>query len=781
MLPDNLLRVYPTHRAIREAIARQKDALLPKMATIGEFEQRSVVLPERTFIDDDTRLLLLREACDFEAFHTLGIEREFFAFLKNSAFVFGFFDELALEGVEITDLSLADTYAEYQEHLQILEEVLRRYHALLERKGYTDRTLFPKEFEINGSYIAQFDRIEIFQEGYFSRFEFELFDRIARIKPLYIHLRNTPYTQKMAQRYREYGIALEQERSYLIDFSNKRVLDTHPLSQERPSLHIAACGSRVEQVGFVKKRIFDYLEAGIAPEEILVVLPRKEFAEQLRLFDDEKNLNFAMGFPFAQSKIYRKIEARLDYYQERSIENRMRLQRLGIDPDTSIEEMKEWHRSKTPEEIVALLQEWEKEEASEEVQIYQEELFLFRRLLPHLAHYPVYKVLHLFASRLAQRSIDDVRGGKITVLEVLESRGITPQAVIIVDFNEDYVPARSRKDLFLSSALRKKVGMPTVQDREMLQKYYYHTLIMGAREVSISYTRSDTAQPSRFLEEMGLMAKEQTPEYNTILFRPKEQRPHFLPEELVLEYDFREIALSSSRLKMFLECKRRYYLHYIAGIKEAQIPTQERDEREMGVLIHGALQRLYLHRQAYESEERLLEDLRKELYTQVREEGPFKFGVDLWMKRLERFAKREIERFREGYRIVALEREMERIFKGFRISGKIDRIDEKEGRWYVTDYKTGKIQNAKKRTPSKYTDFQLQFYYLLARSEHEDVVCDYYDLKEGKKVEEADFELKLALLEEKLELLKPTRHNFTMTENLENCRYCPYTWICNKV
>jgi CRISPR/Cas system-associated exonuclease Cas4 (RecB family) len=48
-------------------------------------------------------------------------------------------------------------------------------------------------------------------------------------------------------------------------------------------------------------------------------------------------------------------------------------------------------------------------------------------------------------------------------------------------------------------------------------------------------------------------------------------------------------------------------------------------------------------------------------------------------------------------------------------------------------------------------------------------------------VDEALFEEKMLLLEKHLEALKEKRQNFTMTEDLVKCQYCPYVKICNRV
>ena len=190
MLETNKLVIYPTSRAIRNALQHslQEDGILPKLITIGDFEKKVLLVPGRTFIDDDTRILLLKEASDFSTFKNLHIDREFFAFLKNSKFLFGFFEELAVELVDIDDLKSVDIYASYVEHLEILQTLQAKYKALLAENNYCDKIVLPELYKINDSYLEGIDEIELHLEGYLNNFEFALFREIAKSKKVIINL-----------------------------------------------------------------------------------------------------------------------------------------------------------------------------------------------------------------------------------------------------------------------------------------------------------------------------------------------------------------------------------------------------------------------------------------------------------------------------------------------------------------------------------------------------------------------------------------------------------------
>lgn len=50
--------------------------------------------------------------------------------------------------------------------------------------------------------------------------------------------------------------------------------------------------------------------------------------------------------------------------------------------------------------------------------------------------------------QISQLSLSDVGGGKVTVMGLLESRGLCFDGVILVDFNEEFIPKRSVNELF---------------------------------------------------------------------------------------------------------------------------------------------------------------------------------------------------------------------------------------------------------------------------------------------------------------------------------------------
>ncbi len=417
-----------------------------------------------------------------------------------------------------------------------------------------------------------------------------------------------------------------------------------------------------------------------------------------------------------------------------------------------------------------------------ELKIYDQELYSFLKVLPFMQEMGSKSILNLFMQRLAKTSIDDVRGGKITVMGVLESRGIAFDGVIIVDFNEGVVPKKSDKDMFLNTKIREYAQLPTMNDRENLQKHYYNMLILNAKEVAISYVKSADANPSRFLKQLQINETKNYDEhqYASLLFQrntSKEQNE----ENIVVPYSFKNTKLSNTKLKTYLTCKRKFYLQYIQRLNDHKIPKDIPEEYEIGDHVHRALCSLYTKKSFYSDLGELQRDLEKELDSVCEDNEFIRYQIEMQKRVLEKFCKLEIQRFNAGYSVMATEKPLEVEYEGVILSGIIDRVDVRDGELSVLDYKTGSYAMYTKNSVTEATDFQLEFYTLLASQLGSVSECGFYDLKECKVLNETFFEEKMALLQSNIkDLLMIESIEAEKCEDTKNCLYCPYKIMCGR-
>jgi len=778
-----MLEVFATSRAVRSFYDTFSDAttLLPKAITIAELEQKAVLVPRLCLVDEDMRVLLMQEASRFTQFELLHIEREFFTFLKNSTYLFRFFEELSHEKVALETLMQADTYEHYAEHLEVLQTLLKHYKALLSKHSLYDRITLPASYELNSEYIRSLGAVRIHLEGFLSRFEMELLEEISALIPLHVNVTINTYNQKMARLFRDFGIELEQNNRYEIDLSSKTLLHVTLQTPAKQAKAVFGFSSRLAQIGYVHNAIAQFVEEGLAPEQIVVVLPDERFSDVMRPFDTWHNLNFAMGISLKQSQFYQKLSALEKAMRNDEIEDHLRLSRLKIEPETLLTCKELWHQKVSSESAMhffeSLLAQEEKEQKNP---LFQEALFAFTHFLKHAPALRFEQVTKLLLNRLAVLSQDDVRGGKVTVLGVLETRGVAYKGVIVVDFNDEFVPKRSQKDLFLSSAVRAHAGLPTKRDRENLQRYYYQQLFSRAQKVAIAYVKNETSMPSRFLDELGfdttMMADEKA--LQPLLF--ERHVPKALYEQPFIDapHDLKAYPLSATKLKTLLTCKRQFYFRYLAHLKEAKMPSSTIDEQTIGIALHKVLEEAICD-EALQDEKSLYVAIETRLKEQNKHEV-WGYFVDLWLQKLRPFMHHEVARFEEGYRVFKKEFSHKISYEGFTLEGQMDRIDHKEGKLFVIDYKSGKVPTTSERTLESTVDFQLVFYALIASDLGNVAGVYYYDLKEGVLVEEGFLEEKKALLHVKLSELSKPINGYELCEEIKHCRLCPYVQLCGR-
>ena len=376
-------------------------------------------------------------------------------------------------------------------------------------------------------------------------------------------------------------------------------------------------------------------------------------------------------------------------------------------------------------------------------------------------------LIDLFLLEISRIKLDDVRGGKVTVMGLLESRGLQFDGVIISDFNDDLVPKRSSGEMFLNSTLRARAGLISHADRENLQRFYYDGLLRGAKKSAICYLQSVEKLPSRFLKSFEVQQDAEFSQEDYLrLFGREEFKPALCgQEDPVARHDFFAEELSFSRLDTFLECKRKYYYRYVFGLKEG-LKFGE-DNALLGKILHTSFQRLYERAGIKFSMEKF-----RPIYSQLaREAGITRFDAELELKSVEKLAGL-LEGHEQIWSFSGSEVSLKGELDGVRLSGRIDRIDEdKAGRKFIIDYKRG---SAKKHMEK----FQLTFYRALLAQECE---CAYLSLKDCAFAAPSDKTPSLENLRETLSSIGKefaSEVAFTRTEAVQSCEYCEYKIIC---
>jgi len=742
------LKIFTTSRQIRKWLEDKDNQLLDKYTTLGEFLEKIIVVDGKKFIDKDLRKKYLFEAIKNVDVEKLGISREFINFFEDSDFIFSFFNELFLERVDIDKVIMSDVYLDYEEHLTILKEILKNYKDLLEKDGYVDKFLID-EYRINEGLLKDIDKIEMRLDGYLTKFDVEVLRKIPR--KIEINFEVDRFNKSLIEK--SLGVSVKEGKRYIYDFKNLIEFD---LKENNSNIEVEYFSERINQIEYVFAKIAEFVNDGIEPENIVVILPDESFSEFLELFDEMENLNFAMGESFTKSNLYIKLKAIYEY--------------LSGD-DLAIKKCEDVIDEFEKKDLIEFIKNLAN---NKELKVIDEELFrlsAFKHFFNNKKDF-----LYFVLERFKDKRFDDVYSGKITCMGVLESRGIKFDGVILVDFNDEVVPNVGESDLFLNTFIRKMAKLPTRFDKENLQKHYYFQLINNAKKIAISYVKDEENAPSKFLYELGLSLGENTDGKYQFFKTSKEKEIAKYNEKLNIKF-----PLFPTTLKTLMECPKRYYFE-----KVLEISNPDTQEEFFGNIFHESLKELDNFRSADEYYKKLIEKITSKI-----NDKRLLFEVLVkWDDKIKKFCKIDFE-LRSGKNSFP-EQLIKFNYKGFELGAIVDRMDIDDKEVVLIDYKTSK--NAKKNEDYIY-DLQTTFYYLWAKKQFPDKEIKTYiwDIENTKLIEGV---IKTEILDEVLDNLpKEIKEAEDIVVEFERngeikqkvaksakdiCRFCPYIVACGK-
>ncbi len=748
----NVLKIFTTSRQIRTWLENKDNQFIDKHYTLGEFLQKIIIVDGKKFIDKDLRKKYLFEAIKEVDVEKLGINKDFLYFFDDSEFIFDFFNELFLEKVDINTVKLNDVYLDYDEHLTILEEILKNYKSLLERDGYIDKFLI-EDFRINEGLLEDIDKIEMRLDGYLSRFDIEVLSKIN--KDVYITFETDKFNLPLLEK----SLKLKLKSNMVYEYKLKGDVREIRKIQNEPEIEVGYVSDRINQINYVFAKIMEFYKSGIKPEKIAVILPDEEFSEFLKLFDEKKNLNFAMGESFTKSNLYIKLKSIFEYLSGDE-------EALGKCEDL-INEFEE----------LDLIEFIKKIASNKELRVIEEELFKIEKFREFFKEKKEF--LYFILERLKRLKFDDVYSGLVTCMGVLESRGMEFDGVIILDFNEGIVPNVSDSDLFLNTFVRQKSSLPTRMDKENLQKHYYYQLIKKAKRVAISFTNNEENSPSRFLYDLMPELKNLVnidEKYKTVI--------EFKKEKEIAKYDEKfkvKFPLYPTYLKMLMECPKKYYFNKIL-----EIVNEEEDEDEFfGNIFHESMKEVIKNKDRISSIDDYYSFLIGEITKRISDKKLLFDVFVKWDEKIREFTKKDFEEMK--YSKTLPEKTIKFNYQGFELMARVDRIDLKENEVVLIDYKTSKTIKDDEKYPY---ELQTTFYYLWAKENFKDkkikvVIWDIYNK------ELVDANIKVEILNKVLKNLPTsTKEAEDIVYEVEGkekikkasdiCRYCEYKIACGR-
>ncbi|MFP6174794.1 PD-(D/E)XK nuclease family protein [Helicobacter pylori] len=755
------LFVFSSTRRLKHFYLEQGEGFLPNAMSMGNFFEQAFYIPNKKKIPKNARQILMIDTIKAIAKEKKSIleglllfENSFLGYLESTSFLFDLFDELSSACIKLNELSSKDIYLDYEKHLEVLEMIYDRYIKKLEELGFYDKIMQEKP-TILKEFFEHFSSIEWHLDGFMSVFERQCLLEAAELVPITLHLSCDKYNQKFLE---FLNLKLETDCDYSIDFKTQKIL-SQTFNDQKIEPKLYANSSYLKQGALVLQTIEEYLQKDNDPNKMAIITPNADFLPFLKLLDQNNNLNFAMGLGAKNSPYYTELVKILEDLQTSGFD-------LSASPLLDLENL-----------TLALLEQQSSKEKVPLKEAHSQIMHQYHLLKDTLKNYSLKDLLHLYLQEFeANFRLDDSSGGKIRVMDTLETRGMQFDKIVIVDFNETCVPSLKDCDLFLNSALRKSLNLPTLLDKKNLQKHYYYQLFKNSKEMVLSYIESETSKVSNMLLELNLHIEPIKDAYT--LFAPSPLKDY--QEEEIKAAIPKDFSFSASSLNAFLTCKRRFYYHYMKRFKES---PKDENNSAVGSLLHELLKEAYeKDKNPYALEERLIWLL------ETRENITPKERLDtlVALKKIQAFYLKEKERFNTKIKILDLEKSFETIIQGVVFKGRIDRIDKTaDNEIILLDYKFKsdlKLDNIEIAQIS--TDYQMTIYAFALKNlgYKGPIKAFFYDLRKGKLLEEEEPILQAKMDHLEFSLIPKLKQEIDFEKTLEakDCEYCSFKDMCNR-
>jgi ATP-dependent helicase/nuclease subunit B len=317
----------------------------------------------------------------------------------------------------------------------------------------------------------------------------------------------------------------------------------------------------------------------------------------------------------------------------------------------------------------------------------------------------------------------------LQVLGLLETRLLSFEKVVVIDVNEEVVPAHEEVNPLLPEPLKGAIGLAGREREEAIVRYHFERLIGSAGEVHLLWQASALPAASglegkrvrsRFIEKLLWQEEKKRA---ALLGDSVEKAPLHISARCFLKEgglakrgnDQARVkqflgekssggGLSASLMNTYLLCPLKFYYHYLLDLRPTTAVVEDVDSAELGKIVHRTLEdyfALYRGKTYLKAEDNNAERLIAILQGHFRGSAMYRCLAPEKRFFLEHAAayrlKSYLSQVPEATFIDALEEERCLTIPvgthRYSFYGKVDRIDRREGYRIILDYKTGRIEN----------------------------------------------------------------------------------------
>ena len=334
----------------------------------------------------------------------------------------------------------------------------------------------------------------------------------------------------------------------------------------------------------------------------------------------------------------------------------------------------------------------------------------------------VYTLHNVYKELLSSETLD-FQGEPLQGLQLmgmLESRVLDFETVIISSVNEGVLPSGKTNNSFIPFDVKIENKLPTYKEKDAVYTYHFYRLLQRAKNVHILYnTEADVltgGEKSRFITQLELEGihniTHQIIAPNVPIIEAKLNAINKTPKLIQQLVNVAEKGFSPSSLTSYMRNPIDFYYQKILKISTHNDVEETVAANTLGTVVHNTLEDFYeplintfltveiVSHLKSKIEERVSHHFKKEYKEGDITKGKNLIIFEIAKRYVSNFLDLEIKDLKAGnkIKIVAIEAnnrvkiDVPELDFSVNITGKVDRVDERNGITRIIDYKTGKVE-----------------------------------------------------------------------------------------
>jgi len=312
----------------------------------------------------------------------------------------------------------------------------------------------------------------------------------------------------------------------------------------------------------------------------------------------------------------------------------------------------------------------------------------------------------------------------LQIMGMLESRVLDFETVIISSVNEGILPSGKSNNSFIPFDVKLENKLPTYKEKDAVYTYHFYRLLQRARRVFIIYNTEIDAlkggEKSRFITQLNL---ENIHKIKHTIAVPDIAMDANLNEIVIAKNDdvlnqiktYAARGFSPSALTSYIRNPIDFYFQKVLKIKEHDDVEETVAANTLGTVIHNTLEDFYKPFEGQQITWEQVAEMKLKInatvtkhFKDLYKEGDITKGKNLIVfeiakRYISNFLDLEVADLKDGniLEIIAIELnntaeiQIPELDFPVRITGKVDRVDKRNGIIRIIDYKSGRVDPAK--------------------------------------------------------------------------------------